>query len=137
MDFMHDALSDGRRIRILPIIDTYTRECLRVEVDNSIGGQRVAAILSQIASLRGLPEHIIVDHGPEFISNALDAWAYMRGVKLHLIRPGKPVDNVFIESFNGRLSDECLKNLFDFSGFQKKSLHHIYKYAIFIYMEVI
>lgn len=108
MDFMQDALFDGRRIRILAIIDTFTRECVRVEVDTSIRGQRVVAALSQVASMRGLPENIIVDNGPEFISNVLDAWAYERGVKLHFIRPGKPVDNAFIESFNGRLRDECL-----------------------------
>jgi len=108
MDFVQDALHDGRRFRVLPIVDTYTRECLRLEVDTSIRGERVAEILSQIASLRGLPENIIVDNGPEFISNAMDAWAYERGVKLHFIRPGKPVDNAYIESFNGKFRDECL-----------------------------
>ncbi len=108
MDFMQDALFDGRRVRILPIIDTFTRECLRIEVDSSIRGQRVVTALSQIASMRGLPENIIVDNGPEFISNVLDAWAYERGVKLHFIRPGKPVDNAFMESFNGKFRDECL-----------------------------
>lgn len=108
MDFVYDALSNGRRIRLLPIIDTYTRECLKIEVDTSIGGQRVATILSQIGAIRGLPEHIIVDNGPEFISNAMDAWAYEREIKLHFIRPGKPVDNAYMESFNGKLRDECL-----------------------------
>jgi putative transposase len=108
MDFIQDALHDGRRFRVLPIVDTYTRECLRLEVDTSIRGERVAEILSQIASVRGLPDNIIVDNGPEFISNVMDAWAYERGVKLHFIRPGKPVDNAYIESFNGRLRDECL-----------------------------
>ena len=108
MDFMLDALHDGRRFRVLPIVDTYTKECLRIEVDTSIRGERVAEILSQIAAFRGFPENIIVDNGPEFISNAMDAWAYERGVKLHFIRPGKPVDNAFIESFNGKFRDECL-----------------------------
>jgi putative transposase len=108
MDFMQDALFDGRRVRILTIMDIYTRECLRIEVDTSIRGQRVVAALGQIASMRGLPENIIVDNGPEFISNVLDAWAYERGIKLHFTRPGKPVDNAFMESFNGRLRDECL-----------------------------
>ena len=108
MDFLQDALFNGRRIRVLAIIDTFTRECLRVEVDTSIRGQRVVTALSQIAPMRGLPENIIVDNGPEFISNVLDAWAYELTVKLHFIRPGKPVDNAFIESFNGRLRDECL-----------------------------
>lgn len=108
MDFLHDALSSGRRFRVLAILDTHTRECLRVEIATSIRGQRVAEVLSQVGSVRGLPERIVIDHGPEFISNALDAWAYERGIKLHFIRPGKPVDNAFIESFNGRLRDECL-----------------------------
>ena len=96
MDFIHDALSDGRRIRVLAIIDTYTRECLRMEVDTSIGGNRVASILSQVACIRGLPENIMVDNGPEFISNVLDEWAYVRGIKLNFIRPGKPVENAYI-----------------------------------------
>lgn len=108
MDFLQDALFNGRRLRVLAIMDTFTRECLRVEVDSSIRGPRVVTALGQIASMRGLPEHIIVDNGPEFISNVLDAWAYERGVKLHFIRPGKPVDNAFIESFNGKFRDECL-----------------------------
>ena len=84
------------------------RKALRIEVDTSIRGTRVTEILSQIAGLRGLPENIIVDNGPEFISNAMDAWAYERAVKLHFIRPGKPVDNAYIESFNGRFREECL-----------------------------
>lgn len=113
MDFIHDVLNDGRRMRILPIIDTYTRECLRIEVDRSIGGHRVASVLSQVASVHGLPDHIIMDNGPEFISKAMDEWAYVRGIKLNFIRPGKPVDNAYIESFNGKLRDECLnQNLF-------------------------
>jgi putative transposase len=108
MDFMQDALHNGRRIRLLTVEDTYTKECLRIEVDTSIRGTRVADILSQIVCFRGLPENIIVDNGPEFVSNAMDEWAYERGVKLHFIRPGKPVDNAYIESFNGRLREECL-----------------------------
>lgn len=108
MDFLQDALYDGRKIRLLPIIDTYTRECFRIEVDTSICGKRVAGVLSQISAIRGLPEHIVVDNGPEFISNALDAWAYDRGVKLQFIRRGKPVDNAYMESFNGKFRDECL-----------------------------
>lgn len=108
MDFVSDALSNGRRLRLLPIIDTYTRECLRIEVDTSIEGKRVTAVLNQIVSTRGLPENIVVDNGPEFISNALDEWAYIRGIKLHFIHPGKPVENAYIESFNGRFRDECL-----------------------------
>jgi putative transposase len=108
MDFLHDVLYNGRKLRFLPIIDTYTKECFRIEVDTSIGGKRVCTFLNQIAAVRGLPENIVVDNGPEFISNALDAWAYARGVKLHFIRPGKPVDNAYMESFNGKFRDECL-----------------------------
>jgi len=108
MDFMQDALYNGRRFRLLTMIDTYTKECLKIEVDTSIGGQRVAMVLSRITAIRGLPENIVVDNGPEFVSNALDAWAYARGIKLQFIRPGKPVDNAYMESFNGKLRDECL-----------------------------
>ena len=108
MDFLHDAMYNGRKLRFLPIIDTYTKECFRIEVDTSIGGKRVCTVLSQIAAFRGLPDRIVVDNGPEFISNALDAWAYERGVKLHFIGPGKPVDNAYMESFNGKFRDECL-----------------------------
>ncbi len=108
MDFLHDVLYNGRKLRFLPIIDTHTKECFRIEADTSIGGKRVCTVLSQIAAVRGLPDRIVVDNGPEFISNALDAWAYERGVKLHFIRPGKPVDNAYMESFNGKFRDECL-----------------------------
>jgi putative transposase len=108
MDFLRDALYDGRAIRLLPIMDTYTKERFKIEVDTSIGGQRVAEILSRISAVHGLPENIVVDNGPEFVSNALDAWAYDRGVKLQFIRPGKPVDNAYMESFNGKFRDECL-----------------------------
>lgn len=108
MDFIQDTLRDGRRLRILPIIDTYSREGLRIEVDTSVGGRRVAAILTEVGSTRGWPVHIVVDNGPEFISNALDQWAYGRGVSLEFIRPGRPVDNAYMESFNARLRDECL-----------------------------
>jgi putative transposase len=108
MDFMRDNLSDGRTIKLLSVVDEYTRKCFRVEVDTSINGIRVTRILNEISQIQGLPEIIIIDNGPEFISNALDAWAYQRGVKLTFIRPGKPVENAYIESFNGRLRDECL-----------------------------
>jgi putative transposase len=108
MDFIQDTLRDGRRLRILPIIDTYSREGLRIEVDTSVGGRRGAAILTEVGSTRGWPVHIVVDNGPEFISNALDQWAYGPGVSLECIRPGRPVDNAYMESFNARLRDECL-----------------------------
>ncbi len=108
MDFMLDALSDGRRLRVLTIVDDYSRKCHRTEVDTSINGVRVARTLNEIALVEGLPESITIDNGPEFIGKALDAWAYQRGVKLNFIRPGKPVENAYIESFNGKLRDECL-----------------------------
>jgi putative transposase len=110
MDFVSDALSSGRKIRALAIVDDYSRKCHRIEIDTSIGGQRVVRVLSEIAQREGLPEVITIDNGPEFISKALDAWAYQRGIKLNFIRPGKPVDNSFIESFNGRFRDECLND---------------------------
>jgi putative transposase len=108
MDFMHDSMGSGHKLRILPIIDTYTKECHRIEVDRSIGGRRVTEVLSEVASVHGLPENIVIDNGPEFISNAMDEWAYTREVTLRFIRPGKPVDNAFMESFNARLREECL-----------------------------
>jgi len=110
MDFVSDALSSGRKIRALTIVDEYSRKCHRIEVDKSIGGQRVTRVLDEIAQFEGLPSLITIDNGPEFISKALDAWAYQRGIKLNFIRPGKPVDNSFIESFNGRFRDECLND---------------------------
>ena len=108
MDFMRDTLSDGRAFRALTIVDTCTRESPAIEVDVSLGAARVVAVLERLAATRGLPGRIVVDNGPEFQSRALHAWAYHRGVTLQFIRPGKPVDNAFIESFNGRLRDECL-----------------------------
>ena len=108
MDYVADGLIDGRKLRALTIVDDFTRECLAIEVDTSLPGSRVVAVLERLADLRGLPASITVDHGPEFEGRALDAWAYKRGVRLAFIRPGKPVDNCYIESFNGRFRDECL-----------------------------
>ena len=108
MDFVSDGLANGRRIRVLTIIDVYTREALKTVVDTSIGGQRVTRELDELHYQRGLPDVIVVDNGPEFVSNALDEWAFNRGVKINFITPGKPIENAFIESFNGRLREECL-----------------------------
>ena len=108
MDFMSDVLADGRRLRTLNIVDDATRECLAIEVDTSISGRRVARVLDEVGHQRGLPERIVVDNGPEFTSKALDQWAYERGVELRFIRPGRPTENALIESFNGRVRDECL-----------------------------
>lgn len=108
MDFVHDRLDDGRRFRALTVVDTFSRECLAVEPDFKMSGRKVAAALDRIAERRALPEMITVDNGTEFYSKALDSWAYRRGVRLDFIRPGKPVENAYIESFNGRLREECL-----------------------------
>ena len=101
MDFLLDGLSDGRRLRVLTLVDNFTRECLAIEVDTSLPGARVVQVLEQVSSMRDLPETIVVDNGPEFAGKALDAWAYARGVGLQFIEPGKPVQNAYIESFNG------------------------------------
>ena len=108
MDFVMDTVSGGRRIRVLAVVDDFTRECLAVEVDSSIGGARVARVLDRLIEFRGKPEGITMDNGPEFAGRALDAWAYRNKVRLDFIRPGKPIENAYIESFNGRLRDECL-----------------------------
>jgi len=108
MDFMSDQLYNGRRFRVLTIVDDYSRECLAIETDTSLRGARVVQVLERLYSARGLPKVITMDNGPEFTGNALDKWAYQRGVKLNFIRPGKPSDNAFIESFNGKFRDECL-----------------------------
>jgi putative transposase len=114
MDFVSDHLASGRRFRVLTVVDTFSRRSPGILADWSIGGERVSRFLDEVAKSGGLPETITVDNGPEFISNALDRWAYDRGVKLHFIRPGKPTENAFIESFNSRLREECLNaNWFD------------------------
>jgi putative transposase len=108
MDFIQDAFVEGRRFRCLTMVDELTRECPVIEVDVSLPSAKVIGVLEQLAATRGLPESLVVDHGPEFISKALDAWAYRRGVRLVFIRPGQPVDNAYIESFHSRFRDECL-----------------------------
>ena len=108
MDFVSDTLADGRVIRTLNIVDDFTRECRAIEVDTSLPGLRVARVLERLRERHGLPKTIVVDNGPEFAGRLLDAWAYQRGVKLHFIEPGKPIQNAFVESFNARFRDECL-----------------------------
>jgi len=110
MDFVADSIVTGRRFRALAIVDDYSRECPAIEVDTSLGGRRVVGVLERLAEIRGLPEIITVDNGPEFAGKALDEWAYRKGIKLDFIRPGKPIENAFAESFNGRLRDECLND---------------------------
>ena len=109
LDFVHDQLWWGRRIRMLNVLDVCTREALGIEVDTSLSGVRVSRVLDRIIDERGqAPQTIIMDNGPELTSKALDQWAYARGVRLHFIDPGKPVQNCFVESFNDKFRDECL-----------------------------
>ena len=108
LDFMSDALSWGRRIRVLSVLDTCTREALAIKVNTSLPSASVIDVLEQAISERGQPQEIVMDNGPELTSRRLDQWADERGIRLHFIEPGKPVQNAVMESFNGRLRDECL-----------------------------
>jgi putative transposase len=108
MDFQHDLLATGQRFRSLNIVDDFSRECPAIEVDTSLPGVRVVRVLDRLAEARGLPREIVVDNGPEMIGKALDQWAWRNRVRLHFIDLGKPTQNAFIESFNGRFRDECL-----------------------------
>lgn len=108
MDFVSDCLHDGRRFRALTIVDNVSRVSPAIEVGPGLSGQRVTEVLDSLTHSYGLPEMIQVDNGPEFTSRAMDEWAHRKGVKLQFSRPGKPTDNPFIESFNGRLRQECL-----------------------------
>lgn len=107
MDFVSDT-AGGRTVRMLTVVDCYSRESPAIEADTSMGGVRVCRVLDRLVEERGVPEQIMIDNGPEFAGTALDAWAHRRGVKLHFIEPGKPSQNGYIESFNGKLRDECL-----------------------------
>lgn len=108
LDFVHDSLADGRRFRVLTVIDQFSRESPALEVDTSLTGERVATVLSRIADQRGLPVVVQSDNGSEFTSRRMDQWAYDNDVRLQFIEPGKPIQNAFIESFNSRLREECL-----------------------------
>jgi putative transposase len=108
MDFLHDALAGGRKFRTLSIEDAYTREMAIIEVDTSLPALRVVRVLERLRLERGLPERIVIDHGTEFTSKALDQWAYENKVTLHFITPGRPMENGYIESFHGRFREECL-----------------------------
>lgn len=108
MDFVSDALASGRRFRCLTVLDEHTRESLAIHAARSIPATSVIHVLERLRGSRGLPEVIMTDNGPEFTSQALDAWAYARGIKVEFIQPGKPVQNCYIESFNGTFRDECL-----------------------------
>ena len=114
VDFIHDQLGSGSRFRVLNVVDDFSRECLACEVDSSLPGERVVRILDRLVDSRGKPGSIVLDNGPEFVGRAMDRWAYGHGVRLSFIPPGRPLENAFVESFNGRLRDpksplvECL-----------------------------
>jgi putative transposase len=108
MDFVHDQLADGRAFRVLTVVDQWSRWSPILEVGSSLTGTSVADALDRAIAEHGMPASITVDHGTEFTSRALDEWAYRRGVKLAFTTPGKPTENGHIESFNGKLRDECL-----------------------------
>ena len=118
LDFVHDAVECGRAIRVLSVVDAYTRECLVLEVDTSFASRRVTRVLEGIVAERGVPQSIRCDNGPELTSRHFLAWGIERRIELAHIQPGKPTQNGHIESFNGRLREECLnvswfQNLFD------------------------
>ena len=126
IDFVSDCVSTGRVIRMLTVVDDCTRECPAIEVDTSLGGWRVRRVLDRIASERGVPEAIVLDNGPEFRGRALAAWSEERGVRLEFIQPGKPAQNAFAESFNGRLRDECLNaNWFTSLSDARRKIEHL------------
>lgn len=106
MDFVSDATEDGRLFRVFAVVDDFTRRCVALEVDTSFSGARLALLLGDL----GAAATLVSDNGPEFISRALDQWAFANKVQLHFIRPGKPVENAHAESFNGKFQDECLNS---------------------------
>jgi putative transposase len=133
MDFVTDRLENGRAFRILTLVDQYTRECPVLEPGVSLTGSAVVACLQKVATQRSLPVSITVDNGSEFAGRALDTWAYLNKVKLDFIRPGKPVENGFIESFNGKLRDECLNTevFFSIADVREKLEHWRHDYNHF------
>ena len=108
MDFATDAFASGRRFRTLNLMDGFDREALEIEVDTSLGGVRVVRVLEGLKQQGRKPGAIVIDNGPEFVSQVVDRWAYENGVQLHFITPGRPMENGYIESFNGKFRDECL-----------------------------
>jgi putative transposase len=108
LDFMADCLFDGRRFRVLTIVDNFSRESLAIEPGQHLKGEHVVEVMDRLVAERGAPERLQCDNGSEFVSKVMDRWAYENGVTIHFSRPGKPTDNAMIESFNGTLRDECL-----------------------------
>ncbi|MBA2518907.1 MAG: IS3 family transposase [Chloroflexia bacterium] len=107
MDFMTDSLVNGRRFQLLTIVDNVSRVSPAIAVGSSLTGEQVVAVLDHLRCTTGVPKRIAIDNGPEFVSKALDAWAYRHQVQLEFSRPGKPTDNAFVESFNGHFRAEC------------------------------
>ena len=110
MDFVSDGLATGRALRILTVVDSYTRECPAIEVDTGLSSQRVTRVLERVIEQRGKPEAIRCDNGPEFTSRHFLVWCEERGIRLIHIQPGRPMQNGHVESFNGRFRDECLNH---------------------------
>ena len=108
MDFVHDNLANGSKLRLLTVIDVFTRECLAIEIGARLRGEHVASVLNRLVYLRGKPETVFCDNGAEFTGQIVDLWAYTHKVKMDFSRPGTPTDNAHIESFNGTLRDEFL-----------------------------
>lgn len=108
MDFVTDALSSGRQFRLLAVFEDGLRKYLGIEADVSLPGMRVTEVLERLVLEHGKPELIVIDNGPEFAGRALDQWAYAREIHLHFIDRGKPTHNAYVESFAGKLRDECL-----------------------------
>jgi putative transposase len=123
MDFVMDALSSGRRLKCLTVVDDFTKEALELVLDHSISGEYVTRALDQVVRFRGAPCAIRTDQGPEFTGRALDQWAYRNGVDLKLIQPGKPTQNAYIESFNGKFRDECLNEHWFATLAEARGLH--------------
>ena len=128
MDFLSDQLMNGRVFRLLAVIDVFSRRCLALEADTSIGGARVARVLSRLVETHGSPEVIGTDNGPEFRSRQMDQWAYRKGVKLHFIKPGTPTQNAYIESLNSQIR----KRLLDVHWFEdlEEVRHHAEQWRI-------
>lgn len=108
MDFVSDEVASGRKFRCFNVVDDYTHECVMIKVDTSLKSEKLVSAFNALSLYRNLPEEIVCDNGPEFISQNLDIWTYQNNIKLKFIQPGKPTQNAFIESFNGKFRDECL-----------------------------
>ncbi len=108
MDFVSDEVSSGKKFRCFNVVDDFTHECVLIKVDTSLKSEKLVSAFKALALARNLPEEIVCDNGPEFISQNLDIWSYQNKIKLKFIQPGKPTQNAFVESFNGKFRDECL-----------------------------